>query len=169
MTLNTPRRLVALLSLFFILFAVGCVTDEGSPYDTAPDTFSPGRMLDLINEARTSGYRCEGEWYPPVAPLTWNNLVEDAAYSHSVWMEREGRLSHTGAGGSDAGDRLDAAGYNWQAFGENIAEGYITEDDVVYSWLNSPGHCQNIMNPDFVHVGAAVSGGYWTLVLGRPF
>lgn len=169
MTLKFSRGLRAFLPVLFTLIATGCVTGDGSPYDTAPDSFSPQRMLDLVNEARTSGCRCGGEWYPPVAPLSWNNLLEDAAYGHSVWMERNNTLSHTGAGGSDAGDRMDAAGYNWQAFGENIAEGYVLEEDVVYGWLSSVEHCQNIMNPDFVHMGVAVSGGYWTQVFGRPF
>lgn len=161
----------ALRSFVAIVFLsiAGCVAEDGSPYDAAPDTFSPQRMLDLVNEVRTAGCDCGGEWYPPVAPLLWNDPLENAAYGHSVWMERSRTLSHTGAGGSDAGDRMDAAGYNWQAFGENIAQGYTTEEEVVYGWLNSAGHCQNIMNPDFVHVGASVSGGYWTQVFGRPF
>lgn len=166
---RTFRGFRAILPILFVLFAAGCVTDEGGPYDTAPDTFSPQRMLNLVNEVRTSGCDCGGDWYPPVAPVSWNGQLEDAAYGHSVWMERARTLSHTGAGGSDAGDRMDAAGYNWQAFGENIARGYTTEEDVMYSWLSSPGHCQNIMNPDFVHIGVAVSGGYWTQVFGRPF
>jgi uncharacterized protein YkwD len=158
-----------LLAVLFAVFVAGCATGDDSPYDTAPDTFSPQRMLALVNEVRTSGCDCGGQWYAPVAPLTWNNLLEDAAYGHSVWMERNRTLSHTGAGGSNAGNRMDAAGYDWQAYGENVAQGYITEEDVMYSWLNSRGHCENIMNPDFVHMGAAVSGGYWTQVFGRQF
>lgn len=166
MTPTIPRTL---LSILFTLLLVGCSTYEDSPYDTAPDTISPQQLLDLVNDVRTSGCDCGGEWYPPVAPVSWNNTLEDAAYNHSVWMEQNRSLSHSGAGGSNAGNRIDAAGYNWQVYGENIAEGYSNEDDVMAGWLASTGHCDNIMNPDFTEMGVAVSGGYWTQVFARPF
>ena len=42
-------------------------------------------------------------------------------------------------------------------------------------WLASPGHCSNIMNPDFTEMGAAyaidkssAAGSYWTQVFGTP-
>ncbi len=166
MTARTSR---AFFSILFTLLLVGCSTYEDSPYDTAPDTISPQRMLELVNDVRTSGCDCGGEWYPPVAPVSWNNTLEDAAYNHSAWMEQNRSLSHSGAGGSNAGNRIDAAGYNWEVYGENIAEGYGSEDDVMAGLLSSTGHCDNIMNPDFTEMGVAVSGGYWTQVFARPF
>jgi uncharacterized protein YkwD len=46
----------------------------------------------------------------------------------------------------------------------------------VADWLDSPGHCANIMNPAFTEMGAAyaVNPGnenrtpYWTQMLARP-
>jgi hypothetical protein len=35
-------------------------------------------------------------------------------------------------------------------------------------WLGSPGHCANIMNPDFTEMGGAVYETYWTTVFGKP-
>lgn len=43
------------------------------------------------------------------------------------------------------------------------------------SWLASPGHCANLMNPMFTEVGAAYAtatnadyGVYWTMLFGAP-
>ena len=107
------RLFRGLIPALAILILAGCNTNEDSPYDTAPDTISPQRILDLVNDVRTSGCDCGSDYYPPTSPVRWNDRLEEAAYNHSVWMEQNRSLSHTGTGGSNAGDRLDAIGYNW--------------------------------------------------------
>ena len=84
-------------------------------------------------------------------------------------------FSHTGSDGLSAGQRITGAGYNWSSAAENIAAGYATAESVVQAWLNSPGHCQNIMNPMMTHIGfgyALPSGSdyaiYWTQKFARP-
>ena len=75
-----------------------------------------------------------------------------------------------------AADRATAAGYRWVRVGENIASGQRTVEDAVASWLDSPGHCANIMNPAFTEMGAAYAinpqsrnrTAYWTQVFGAP-
>ncbi|HCJ28080.1 MAG TPA: hypothetical protein DHV63_01935, partial [Pseudomonas sp.] len=59
--------------------------------------------------------------------------------------------------------------------GENIAAGQGSAEQAVSSWLASPGHCQNIMNPGFTEMGAAYATNprsaatiYWTQVFGTP-
>ena len=145
-----------------------CSDIEDGPYDTEPANVSAQRLLDLVNDVRTSGCDCGNEYYPPVNPVSWNIQLENAAGGHSAFMEQTGDLSHTGSGGSDAGDRLLAEGYDWYAYGENIAEGYTTEDEVIAAWLNSEGHCENIMSPEFEEMGVGVSGRYWTQVFASP-
>ena len=83
-------------------------------------------------------------------------------------MSAANTLSHQGSDGSDAGDRITQAGYTWQTYGENIAEGYTSEEAVIKGWLESEGHCQNIMNGAFTEMGVATSGSYWTQVFGTP-
>ena len=130
----------------------------------APATPSQQRLLDLVNNARTTGCQCGATYYPAVAAVTWHAELEDAAKLHSEYMNETGVLSHTGRNNSDAGTRITAAGYQWQAYGENIAEGYETEEDVMNAWLSSPGHCANIMDGDFKEMGVATSGRFWTQV-----
>ena len=58
--------------------------------------------------------------------------------------------------------------------GENIAAGQGEPADVVAGWLASPGHCANIMSPDFAEMGAAYAlrpgstrAIWWTQTFGR--
>lgn len=119
------------------------------------------QMLELINEERTS------RGLDPVAlELRLNESSED----HSQWMLEEDAFSHTGEGGSSAGDRMRDADFafegNW-TWGENIA--YQSErgepglaDDVENlhtALMNSPGHRANILNPDYEVVGLGIETG----------
>ena len=118
-------------------------------------------MLNLINQERSNAN---------LAPLTFNNDLNAASEDHSTWMLDTDTFSHTGQGGSSAGDRIVAAGYelegNW-TWGENI--GWQSErgdpgleDDVAdihQSLMNSPGHRANILNPNFEEIGIGVERG----------
>ena len=76
-------------------------------------------------------------------------------------------MTHTGAGGSNAGQRMNAAGFNWNSWAENVGWNYPSANDMLQGWVNSPGHCANIMGPSFTHVGWSRVGTYDTMVLGR--
>ena len=77
-------------------------------------------------------------------------------------------MSHTGSDGSDLRQRATRQGYLWSRLGENVAYGYTTPAGVVTGWLGSPGHCANIMNPDFTELGVGLHGTFWTQLFGRP-
>ena len=51
------------------------------------------------------------------------------------------------------------------AAGENIAPWRETATDAFLSWLESPPHYENILNPKFTHIGVGIiggaDGGYW--------
>lgn len=123
-------------------------------------------LLQLVNEARKKGCQCGSAWYSSAPALTWNDLLEKAAFNHSTDMNQKTFFSHTSSAGLGAGPRLNAIGYNWKAYGENIAQGFANEKEVVAGWLKSPGHCANIMNPSFREMGAANVNGYWTQDFG---
>jgi uncharacterized protein YkwD len=157
-----------------IISLASCTKDDNDVFNTTPTqtpttiTASEQKLLNLVNNARTQGCNCGNTFYPPVPAVSWNDRLEAAAQSHSDWMNRNNTLSHTGANGSDPGDRITAAGYIWRTYGENVASGYPNEESVVEGWLNSEGHCKNIMNGNFTEMGVAVSGRYWTQELAAP-
>lgn len=126
-----------------------------------------------ITAARRASRNCGTESFPAVGPVRWSPRLAAAARDQSSHLARTGRLSHTGAGGSSLADRIGATGYRPRAWAENVASGQRSAAAVVDAWLESPGHCRNIMNGAYSEIGAAaVRGGdgrlYWTLVLAAP-
>lgn len=96
----------------------------------------------------------------------------EAARSHTADMARRDRLGHDGSDGRQVQQRAEARGYDWLLIAENVASGQPTVADVMGSWMDSPGHRRNILNPAARHIGAAShrsSGGrmYWTQVFGN--
>lgn len=133
------------------------------------------QMLSQVNSARAVARSCGDQFYPPAAALSWHCTLEDVAYAHSRDMGDHNFFSHTGSDGLSVGERVTNAGYIWTAVGENIAAGQLTIDAVMTDWLDSPGHCANIMRPAYTEFGAAsyiVTGSdypiYWTQVFAAP-
>ncbi len=154
------------LSIIFLsLFLIGsCSIIELGDENARNRGLDKEILLRLVNEVRAAGCNCGGDQMPAVASLAWNSLLEKAALDHSLDMDQNNFFSHTGSNGSTAGERLTKAGFVWRSFGENIAKGYTNEQAVVEGWINSPGHCKNIMNGKFTLMGVAKSGAYWTQV-----
>ena len=123
-------------------------------------------LLQLVNDARKKGCQCGDTYYTPAPPLVWNDLLEKAASNHARDMYKNNFFNHSGKDGSNAALRLERVGYNWRAYGENIGMGYKDEKEVVEGWLNSPGHCKNIMDKKFKEMAVARSGSYWTQTFG---
>lgn len=117
-------------------------------------------VLALVNVARARGARCGQTAYGARAPLQPRDALTCVARAYAQRMHDRGFFSHTGDDGSTVTDRIDAAGIAWRAVGENIAEGRATPQDVVASWLDSPGHCTNILG-DFAQLGVGYVEGVW--------
>ncbi len=152
------------MSLIFILITPACEAKD--PTDEA--LFNRNRMLTLMNKARLKGRYCGSTWYPAAGRLNWNDKLEEAAKEHSIDMNENNFFSHKGSNGRYVDDRLYTQHYFWKACGENVAYGMLYEDEAMKEWLNSPGHCANIMNPAYTEMGAWVTGLYWTQVLAKP-
>lgn len=103
-----------------------------------------------------------------LAALAWNGQVAQAAQIHSDDMARSSIMQHAGSDGSRAGDRLTRVGFRWSAWGEAVAAGQQTPDDVIRAWMNSPPHRAILLgNYRYVGIGLATSASgtpYWTLV-----
>jgi uncharacterized protein YkwD len=140
-----------------------------------PEHASEQRVLELINQARATPRFCGDKEFFAVRPVRWNSSLAEASRLHSEEMARYDYFSHSGRDGSNPWDRIERAGYRWRSTGENIAAGQRNADEAVASWINSPGHCANLMNPKFTEMGfgSAASansemGLYWTQVFGTP-
>jgi uncharacterized protein YkwD len=133
------------------------------------------RVLELINAARLQGRRCGRRKFTATAPLRANALLERAAQSHAQDMAERNFLGHEATSGSMPGERAKTAGYAWSSIGENIAAGQTSAEEVVDSWLDSEGHCENLMDPGYSETGVAHAisrssdkGTYWVQIFGKP-
>jgi len=118
-----------------------------------------------------------------LTPLVWHTLAAQVAYDHCIYQESIGAITHDGPGACVAPTdcllaRIAAGGISQLSFsswGENVARGQVDADAVMcgtLSWMRSAGHCGNILEPTFTHVGIAVrlggaGGPYWTQVFLR--
>lgn len=69
--------------------------------------------------------------------------------------------------------RAQAAGFEGGFVGENIAAGQVSPQAVVQDWVESPGHCVNLMNPRYRYIGVGYVhqdgdryGHYWVQNFG---
>lgn len=143
--------------------------------------------LRLVNEVRSNGATCPikdangnitaTENMPAVGNLTWNEQLCMAALNHSKEMAAFDNYSHTGVNQSNPGTRITAQGYSWQAWAENIAAAQPDAQAAFNAWMNSTGHCKNIMSVDMEEFGAAFAtpidniaehSSYWTQKFANP-
>lgn len=165
---TTPRVLVPLLLLALVVLG-GCAVSTGRVGAPPPDASAEAiEVLELVNEARSSGRSCGDRRYSAAAPVSLEARLARAAQLHSEDMFAHDFMGHTGSDGSDLRKRADRQGYQWSRLGENVAWGYVSPSTVVNGWLGSPGHCANIMNPEFSELGVGLQGTSWTQLFGRP-
>jgi len=133
------------------------------------------RALRLVNDARARGTRCGGHSFGPAPPLALSWTLAGVAFGHATDMADHGYFEHEDLSGNSPADRVRAVGYREKLVGENIAYGPITVEEVVQAWLDSPDHCENIMDPRFAEMGIAFATGrtarrglYWVQVFAEP-
>ncbi|MHA5054352.1 CAP domain-containing protein [Streptomyces sp. SD15] len=137
-------------------------TEAASPSASeaaAPASDAVAQVVSLVNSERSKA---------GCSPVTLNAKLSKAAQDHSADMASHSNMSHTGSDGSDPAQRITAAGYTWSTYGENVAYGYSSPEEVMAGWMSSPGHKENILNCDFkeIGVGLAQPNDYWTQDFG---
>lgn len=122
------------------------------------------RLLRLVNAERAK-YSA-----PPV--ILHETLTACARRHNADLAFLQKRLSHVGADGASLGERLHRCGYPFRYASENIARGQGSPPHVVNSWMQSPGHRKNLLNPRATHMGVHVGRGtdgrlYWAQLFGN--
>ena len=161
-----------LFSLFWAILLLGLAGSENGRAQSTGDD-APGRLnvtssnsrferlvLDLTNQVR----REQG-----LAALQWSDSLARAARYHAAHMAKYRYFDHDShlpdgrrMSASERISRFDAA-YS----GENIAWNQPNPQEVMATWMQSPGHRRNILNPDSTRLGVGYVRGYWVQVFGR--
>jgi uncharacterized protein YkwD len=123
---------------------------------------NPNAMLAYFNYVRAEN---------GLPPFEMRESLSKIAEAHSKYMAENG-ISHMGADGSSAKQRITNAGYGAGHPTEEIFGGQATMSDAFQFWVNDPVHLNAILDPVNTVVGIGIyksgNGTYYTVDLGRP-
>ncbi len=143
------------LSIFAICLTAACGGSGGSMANMPSDTSGSSAAvtasitaIDVATDRTFAGMLNDVRAVNGSDPLSYNNLLGQAAQGHAQDMLDQNYFSHTSLDGRTLGDRVTATDYSWRALGENIAYGQSDEEAVLKAWVNSPGHQSNNISPN---------------------
>jgi len=123
----------------------------------------------MINEVRREADPQENS----LQPLQLYSVLIKVARQHSQDMLERNYFDHISPEGNDVADRVNNAGLEWTAVGENLfwASGISPSqvaEEAVQGWVNSPGHYQNIIT-DYSYTGIGVASSGDTYYITQVF
>ena len=161
-----PVRLVAIaFALVTVLAFVGAGRADGAERSwstyLAPESACSSASDPLAAPAvQASAVSCLVNWartHDRRARLVRRTALQRAALLKGQRVASCGQFSHTPCG-SAVTAAVQAAGYRYATFGENLfagTQGRVSARDVVSAWLQSPPHRANLLNRSFRDVGVA--------------
>lgn len=110
------------------------------------------QVVNLVNQERAK----EG-----LQPLKNDEALANVAMIKAKDMYNNNYFDHNSPTLGSPFDLMKSEGIEYRTAGENIAKGQQTPQDVMDAWMNSEGHRQNIMNPNYTSIGVAYYNGEW--------
>lgn len=110
------------------------------------------RVADLVNKERANR---------GLKPLQHRADIKNVAEKKAQDLINSNYFSHNSPNYGSPFDMLKAFGVSYRSAAENIAKGQTTPEQVMNSWMNSPGHRNNILNGDFDAIGVGFYHGAW--------
>jgi len=123
----------------------------------AADRDAIEEVFYLLNQHRQNNGR---------APLTYDSVLESAIQGHCEHMSEHDFFDHYAPESLVYSPWDRAAKCGGDAGGENIAWGYTNAQEVMQGWKESPGHNENMLDPNFTRVGIGRLGDYWGQLFG---
>jgi len=122
-------------------------------------------VVKLVNQQRAKS---------GLAPLKQNWQLSRVARYKSQDMIDKNYFSHQSPTYGSPFNMMESFGLHFSSAGENIAMGQRTAAEVMNSWMNSPGHKANILNPSYTEIGVGLAKDkngncYWTQMFIKPF
>jgi uncharacterized protein YkwD len=170
-------------------------THGTKPSPTRKSTKTAQQASPKTTSGSSSGYATRSDWANAVLSelnserakhglraLRMNSKLVSAAHKHNLAMAKANTLSHQLKGEAALGSRVSAAGYRWNAVGENIAyngrrseAGVLAVQKAMYNEEPpNDGHRKNILSKTYVDVGIdvisdSVHGKVWLVTdFGKP-
>lgn len=131
---------------FLLLFAVAFAF----AFPAFANDITRENVLDAMN-----AYRAERG----LPPLHFDARLQKATDDRMRDMEELEYWAHESPDGRSPFSWLRAESYDFSFAGENLACGFETNEVLVQSWMESPGHRDNILSPLYTECGIAVIDG----------
>lgn len=122
-------------------------------YTEASEALKEGfeyQLFDLTNASRVNNGQ---------GVLDWDEQVRATARKHSADMAENKYFSHTNLEGQSPFDRMAEDDIAFSVAGENLAYGQFSSIFAHEGLMNSLGHRENILKPDFKLLGVGVAFG----------
>lgn len=142
-----PALLIAGFATFLTLQPHSLLPQSRGVLAYATDVNQTGLLENTNNQRLNNGS----------AALKLNGLLTSAAQAKANDMVARGYWSHNTPDGQEPWVFFAQAGYQYAAAGENLAYGFITSNDTVIGWMNSPAHKENLLNGTFTEVGFGIA------------
>lgn len=118
---------------------------------TATSTYA-SQVVTLVNKERTKA---------GLKPLASDSSLSAMALVKAKDMYNNNYFDHTSPTYGSPFKMMKSFGIRYTYAGENIAMGQRTPQEVMTAWMNSPGHRQNILSPNFTKIGVAYYNKEW--------
>lgn len=120
---------------------------------------TPASVVAAMNEQRERA---------GIRPLRADPRLDAAATDRMRDMEEQSYWAHEAPDGRSPFVWLRPRGYLFRFAGENLAAGFETTELLVSGWMESNGHRENILSPDYDDCGIAIiDGGTMRRVTGK--
>ena len=156
-------RLVFVSIKIFAFYLAAVILFFFPAFDAQPQALQRNaaerELFELLNHERSAQNLSE---------LEWDDALFKAARQHALVMLKQKAIDHQLPGEPSVEERLAAAGAHFSYIAENVAVG-TNAQSIHSSWMNSPGHRKNILNPRVTAVGIAALGGNGGLFAVQDF
>jgi len=135
----------------------GANTDTGANVNAGDDSGSmasayAAQVVALVNKERANA---------GLSPLAEDSALSNMALDKAKDMYTNNYFDHTSPTYGSPFDMMKAYGISYSYAGENIAKGQRDPEEVMNAWMNSTGHRENILSPNYTKIGVAYYNGEW--------
>jgi uncharacterized YkwD family protein len=154
---------------------------QANPQVKNPNVIWPGMVLNIPGQSYTAPKSSATAFADQVAalvnqerakaglsPLAYDKALSAMALDKAKDMYHNRYFSHNSPTYGSPFDMMRSYRISYSYAGENIAMGQRSPQEVMNAWMNSPGHRQNILNPNYTKIGVAYYNGVWVQEFIRP-
>lgn len=127
-------------------------SDNSQKANSSSTSTYASQVVTLVNQERTKA---------GLSALTSDSALASMALDKAKDMYENNYFDHNSPTYGSPFDMMKAYGIRYTYAGENIAKGQRNPQEVMNAWMNSTGHRQNILSPNFTKIGVAYYNGEW--------